>query len=222
MNANGTFATGNFTIAEAPGRQLRPVVGWDGSSFVVAWDDQRNQGSFFDERTDVYGTRVSETGAILDPSGFAIEAGPQGDATAAILCRGDGVSFVGSARFQTAPPFDTYRVGITMLGLDAIVTAPDGLPASAAGARVAPNPFMGRTRVEFALPAPDRVRLAIHDMSGRLVRTLRNGETLAAGRHAVAWDGRDENGRDMASGVYFARIEAGDRVAQVRMTLVRR
>jgi hypothetical protein len=116
MNADGTFPGGYFTIAEAPGRQLRPTVAWDGTTFIVAWDDQRNQGVFFDARTDVYGTRVTEAGAVLDPSGFALCAGPEGDATPAILSRADGVSFVASARFETTSSFDSYRIGITALG----------------------------------------------------------------------------------------------------------
>jgi len=126
MNADGTFATGNFTIAEASGRQLRPVVGWDGASFMVAWDDQRNQDAFFDERTDIYGTRVGESGVVLDPAGFPIYLGPQGDATAALLSRPDGISFVASARFETTPVFDSYRVGITRLGvIDLVLNTAD-------------------------------------------------------------------------------------------------
>ncbi len=115
MNADGSFATGNFTIAEAPGRQLRPVVDWDGQTFVVAWDDQRNQGSFFDERTDVYAARVTEAGVVLDPGAFPVYVGPQGDGTGAIVA-GGGVSYVVSARFTVAPPVDSYRVGVTRIG----------------------------------------------------------------------------------------------------------
>lgn len=117
MNPDGTFATNAFVIAEAPGRQLRPVVGWDGKSFVVAWDDQRNQQAFFDERTDIYGARVTKAGVVLDPAGFPIHVGPNGDATAAILSREDAVSFVASARFVTAAPFDSYRIGLTRVGV---------------------------------------------------------------------------------------------------------
>ena len=116
MNADGSFATGSITIAEAPGRQLRPVVGWDGSTFVVAWDDQRNQAYFFDERTDIYGARVSAAGAVLDPAGLAIYRGAQGDATAAILSVAGGTSYVASARFTNTFSFDSYRVGVTRLG----------------------------------------------------------------------------------------------------------
>ncbi|MGE0480855.1 MAG: dockerin type I repeat-containing protein [Phycisphaerae bacterium] len=120
MNADGTFPPGYFTIAEAPGRQLRPTVTWDGDAFVVAWEDQRNQQSFFDARTDIYGIRVSETGALLDPAAFPICTGPEGDAGPAILARGGGVSFVASNHFMVAPPFDSYRVGVTAIGALAI------------------------------------------------------------------------------------------------------
>ena len=224
MNANGTFATGNFTIAEAPGRQLRPVVGWDGTSFVVAWDDQRNQGAFFDERTDVYGTRVSETGTILDPAGFPIYVGPQGDATAAILSRSDGVSFVASARFQTSYPFDSYRIGVTVLGLDATGAVANENVVALPGVSMRQNlrnPFSSQTTIEYALAGPERVRIVIYDMRGRTVRTLVKGLIVPAGRHAVAWDGRGDDGRDLPSGVYFSRLEAGGQTAQGRMTLVR-
>ncbi len=197
MNANGTFATGNFTIAEAPGRQLRPVVGWDGTSFVVAWDDQRNQGAFFDARTDIYGTRVSETGAILDPTGFPIFVGPEGDATAAILSRSDGVSYVASARFQTAAPFDTYRVGITMLGLDATTGVADVVAAGAALLPNTPNPFNPQTTIAYELASPQQVQLAIYDTRGRQVRALVHGDVMPAGRHTLVWDGRGDDGREL-------------------------
>jgi len=126
MNADGTFPPGYFTIAEAPGRQLRPTVAWDGTTFLVAWDDQRNQGAFFDARTDIYGARVSETGVVLDPSAFPIHVGPNGDASAAILSGANGVSCVASARFVTDASFSSYRVGLAVLGDVAIPGDLDG------------------------------------------------------------------------------------------------
>jgi hypothetical protein len=222
MNANGTFATGNFTIAEAPGRQLSPVAGWDGTDFVVAWDDQRNQGAFFDERTDIYAARVSEAGTVLDPAGFPVYAGPQGDATAAILSRPDGVSFVASARFQTAAPFDTYRIGITALGLEAAVAGvgTPGMPIVALGQNL-PNPFNAHTNIDYSLESAQSIRLSVYDMNGRTVRTLMRDVIVPAGRHAVAWDGRADDGRVVPSGVYFSRLEAGGRTALGRMALIR-
>jgi hypothetical protein len=114
MNADRTFATGAFTIAQAPGRQLSPVVGWDGSTFLVVWEDQRNQDAFFDQRTDIYAARVTATGLVLDPNGVPVIRGTHGEASPSVYSS-KGVSLVASARFSIAPPFDSYRIGLTRL-----------------------------------------------------------------------------------------------------------
>lgn len=86
---------------------------------------------------------------------------------------------------------------------------------------VEPNPFNPLTRLAFELQVATPVRLVIHDVSGRAVRTLEDGTVLAAGRHEAVWDGRDDGGRSMASGVYVARLEAGAWSATSRMALIR-
>lgn len=84
----------------------------------------------------------------------------------------------------------------------------------------APNPFNPLTTIRFDLPAAGSVRLAVCDVAGRLVRILVDGER-PAGTHEVVWDGRDAGGRGMASGGYFARLEADGKLQTVRMSLVR-
>ncbi len=83
-----------------------------------------------------------------------------------------------------------------------------------------PNPFNPRTTIRFDLPAAGPVRLAVYDAAGRLVRTLVDWD-LPPGAHDAAWDGRDSAGRGLASGSYFARLEAGGRVEVARLSLVR-
>jgi hypothetical protein len=68
-----------------------------------------------------------------------------------------------------------------------------------------PNPFTGRTRITFALPNAGPVRLSIYDVAGRRVTQLVD-ETRSRGRFNVDWDGRDQNGRSVTPGVYFARL----------------
>jgi len=75
-----------------------------------------------------------------------------------------------------------------------------------------PNPFNPSTRLDFDLPSPSAVRLAVYDLRGALVRVLEDGP-LPAGRHSRSWDGRDDAGTPVASGVYFFRLEAGPRSA---------
>lgn len=84
----------------------------------------------------------------------------------------------------------------------------------------APNPARGACTLRFALGAAGEGELAIHDAAGRRVRTLAAG-ALEPGPHAVAWDGRDAQGRACAPGVYFARLRAGGVVRESRLVFVR-
>jgi len=99
--------------------------------------------------------------------------------------------------------------------LDAPAT---GLPRATALRPPSPNPFHGSTRVAFDLARDGDVRLRLYDAAGRRVRTLVEG-SRSAGRHEVAWDGRDDAGRALAAGLYFCRLASGDTVDQVRLTL---
>jgi hypothetical protein len=82
-----------------------------------------------------------------------------------------------------------------------------------------PNPFNPVTAIRFALPAESEVRLDVFDVAGRLVRTLAGGR-LAAGEHAITWDGRDERGRRVASGIYLYRLATPAERAERKMVLL--
>jgi hypothetical protein len=83
-----------------------------------------------------------------------------------------------------------------------------------------PNPFNPSTTLSFLVPARTPVRLAIHDVQGRLVRLLVD-EVLPAGQHAVEWDGRDGRGQELATGVYLSHLEAGGEVRSRKLALVK-
>jgi hypothetical protein len=83
-----------------------------------------------------------------------------------------------------------------------------------------PNPFNPTTRIRFTLPTPGRVRLAVHDVSGRLVAVVDDGHR-DAGPHEIPWDGRDGTGRQVASGVYFCRLECEGEVHSKAMVLLK-
>lgn len=69
-----------------------------------------------------------------------------------------------------------------------------------------PNPFSETTTISFSLSAPSSIRLVIYDLLGREVKTLLDGNRQS-GRHVVAWDGTDETGSTVASGLYLYRLE---------------
>jgi subtilisin family serine protease len=83
-----------------------------------------------------------------------------------------------------------------------------------------PNPFNPSTRIGFALPEQSEVNLVIYDLLGRQVRNLYSGE-LQAGYQLVAWDGTNDEGDSMPSGVYFYRLQAGDLQQSRKMLMIK-
>lgn len=83
-----------------------------------------------------------------------------------------------------------------------------------------PNPFNPTTTVVFEMPSRADVTLDIFDARGRHVRALHSG-SLAAGTHSRVWDGRADDGRTVASGVYFASVRGGGFASAVRLVLVK-
>ena len=83
-----------------------------------------------------------------------------------------------------------------------------------------PNPFNPRTEIAFVAPGGGRVQVRIYDLRGRRVRDLVD-EDLGAGRHVRDWDGRDDAGQALPSGVYFVRLGGGDASETMKLTLVR-
>jgi len=83
-----------------------------------------------------------------------------------------------------------------------------------------PNPFNPETTIGFAIPEAGHVKLAIYDVAGRLVRTLVDGNRKAA-YHREVWNGMDNNGTRVSSGVYFYKINAGRYVKTRKMVLLK-
>ena len=83
-----------------------------------------------------------------------------------------------------------------------------------------PNPFNPRTTIGFDLPRSGQVTVTVHDAAGRRVRTLLDG-FRPAGRHQMSWDGKDQQGRPLASGVYLVNLVADGEQAVRKIVLVR-
>ena len=117
--------------------------------------------------------------------------------------------------------FGTYGRGIWDYSTD--VTTPAQM-ATVPGANLelvcAPNPFNPRTTIAFRLEDAGRATVTIHDVAGRRVALLRD-EHLAAGRHEIAWQGRDDGGQACSSGVYLVRVATEAGSASQSIVLVR-
>jgi hypothetical protein len=84
-----------------------------------------------------------------------------------------------------------------------------------------PNPFNPGTAISFDLPARERVSLGIFDVSGRLVRRPLHDEEREPGSHTVSWDGRNDAGKAVSSGIYYYRLTAGKASITRKMVLLR-
>ncbi|RKY89829.1 hypothetical protein DRQ15_08705, partial [candidate division KSB1 bacterium] len=83
-----------------------------------------------------------------------------------------------------------------------------------------PNPGNPSTTITFTLPQKAHVTLEIYNLLGQRVRTLVEG-VKEAGSHSVVWDGRDEWGKIVPTGIYLYRLQSADFVRVKKMVLVR-
>lgn len=86
--------------------------------------------------------------------------------------------------------------------------------------RASPNPMRSGTAISFQQAGRSQVRVAVYDVAGRKVRTLVRDE-LPAGRRSIRWDGRNEVGAAVSSGVYFVALTTGGNAQRLRLVVVR-
>ena len=119
------------------------------------------------------------------------------------------------------PRIDGGRVDIGCYEGDGTLTHAGAAPAPAFGLSAHPNPFNPRTRIVFTLPRAASATLEIRDVRGRRVASLHRGP-MPAGAHGFDWDGRDERGAAIASGLYLTRLSgAGGTLATGKLLLLR-
>lgn len=83
-----------------------------------------------------------------------------------------------------------------------------------------PNPFNPGTRISFDLPAAETVWLEIFDVTGKLVRRVVGGEKMPPGTYIEYWDGTNEHGEKVASGVYYYRLKVGKSLQKRKMVVL--
>ncbi|HOX26147.1 MAG TPA: FlgD immunoglobulin-like domain containing protein [Candidatus Krumholzibacteria bacterium] len=110
--------------------------------------------------------------------------------------------------------------GGIVVGVEDEILPPDAVPLVFRLHGGVPNPFNPRTQIAFDLPRAGPVRLAVFDLRGALVRMLVQ-EVMPAGRHTTVWNGEDDSGETVASGVYVFILEADGQRARSKNLLLK-
>ncbi len=121
INADGALQPA-INLTPWIGNQYRPRAAWDGSQFVVVYQDQKNRLAEWsleqlDARSDLFGMRIGSAGSIIDPQGFVFSASALAEAYPTVAAA-DSVSLIAGSVMRNQAPYTNYRVGYTRFGLD--------------------------------------------------------------------------------------------------------
>jgi FlgD Ig-like domain len=156
---------------------------------------------------------VGRDGGVLSPN----VPEPQG-----LVRRAPFLSRDGTVTDENVVAPDGVRHREPFVGRDGTVTAVQpGVPRRGLVLQsIVPNPFNPSTQISFRLNRREKVTVKVFDAAGRLVRSLHVGE-LGPDLHVLRWDGTDNGGRSVASGVYMFRVEAGGEFVSAKAALIK-
>jgi PKD repeat protein len=100
------------------GNQYNPQVAWDGTNFVIVYEEQKNRLAdldMLDWRSDLFGMRLSPSGAVLDPQGFVFSTSSVAETLPGIVAA-NGVSLIAGSLMRNEAPFANYRIGYSLFG----------------------------------------------------------------------------------------------------------
>lgn len=120
INADGSVQP-YINLTPWAGNQYRPQVAWDGTYFVVVYQDQKNRLAEqsleqLDARADLYGMRLTTAGAKVDPQGFVFSNSPYGEVAPTVVAS-NGVSLIAGSIIRQEAPYANYRIGYSRFGL---------------------------------------------------------------------------------------------------------
>ncbi len=111
----------------------------------------------------------------------------------------------------------SFRLRIEPLDVN---TEPEPLPGELTLGPVYPNPFNDQISIRYSLPVQGNVKLTVHNLTGRTIRKIENN-TQQPGRYTAVWDGTDDSGDKVTSGLYLARLVTVDGIRVERLVLIR-
>lgn len=220
---------GGVAVSTAASDQINPSVAFDGSNYIVVWEDYSQLPS------DIHGALVNTNGIVIDTFVATAQPGPQRypkishGANAQML-----IAYCGWTDSINTHPANAMRTWAVFYPPTGITQETEyQIDAAQLQLTVSPNPFTHATNIGFMIHdsrsmeqkfqnANSEVRnssLEVYDATGRLVKDFRI--TPDALRTTLSWDGRDDQNRILGSGVYFLTLTAGDHSTTEKVLLVK-
>jgi hypothetical protein len=226
LHSGTLFAAGSFTV----GGSLNRIAAWSGTSWVGlpelgspavngdAYDMLSSGGSLYvtGDFTTAGGNPANHIARWYGLKWYSLGAGL--NARAEALAAGPGGIYAGGL-FGTAGGQASQRIARWMQVVSGVEP---GIPARTSLESVFPNPFNPSTSIRYHVGASARVTLAIYDVRGRLVRQLLDADIPGSTQERmITWDGSDDRGRPVASGVYFVRMHTPSSAQSRKMVLIK-
>lgn len=201
-----------IVISDAIGSQYPTQVVISDTNYVVIWDDYRNE---FTSGIDVYGAILNRSGTVID----SLAISPPGNQLYANLASGQGdqvlIVYSGWVDSLGGRPAQTMRIWGTWGPVVGIEELTDVIARGGLRLQCHPNPFSLATEISYEL-AENEIQsfsLAIYDVSGRLVKQFNHPTNKPV--NTILWDGKDNTGRNLPAGVYFAQLRS-DRLTSTK------
>ncbi len=207
--------TSNIRISEAPGYQKSPGIGFDGTDYLVVWEDSQND-SFY----DIYGAKVNSSGTVINTYQIVVQSGDQFEPR---LARGNNdqilIVYSGWTDSINIQPANTMRIWgkyYPFVGIEQTRTlnAIHGCELYAY-----PNPFHTRVTLNYSYQSArgkSRINIRIYDVTGRMVKSYDDLQD-----HQVIWYACDEYGKHLPAGIYFCMLYSEDMTLSRKIVMIK-
>lgn len=204
-------------IREYPGSGDPQNVEFTSFDKLEVWLYGNNSGDLFrfvvDDHGDIGGAHEASLWLPIDWTGWQLVSWDLSADSVVAWFNGNGI-------LEGPISMDSFQIE---KGAGATAVEPqsvDQMPGEYSLSQNYPNPFNAETRVRYSIGAAGYVSLRVYNVTGQLVNTLVDDQRMA-GEYTAVWNGTDEEGQALASGVYFCRMESGDWTKTIKMSFLR-